>query len=115
MAQGREGAHCDSRWVLERKKPTLSLDKTNKYSSYVCYDESNLTFAGGTVRAIGGTHMVGIGCMDRNFKSYYGGNKIVFSGGVVADEERAMYVSAKAFQNRYISLLWNVRSFRGII
>ena len=50
---------------------------------YVCYDESNLTFAGGTVRAIGGTHMVGIGCMDRNFKSYYGGNKIVFSGGVV--------------------------------
>ena len=37
------------------------------------------------------------------------------ANGVVADEERAMYVSAKTFQNRYISLLWNVRSFRGII
>ncbi len=37
------------------------------------------------------------------------------ANGVVADEERAMYVSAKAFQNRYISPLWNVRSFRGII
>ena len=50
---------------------------------YVCYDESNLTFSGGKVVAVGGKNMASIGCKDGAFGTYYGGNKLTFSGGIV--------------------------------
>ena len=56
---------------------------------YVCYDESNLTFSGGKVVAVGGKNMASIGCKDGAFGTYYGGNKLTFSGGIVECDNMA--------------------------
>ena len=51
---------------------------------FICYDESDLTFAGGKVTAIGGANMPGIGCLEENYGGYYDrGNQISFTGGIL--------------------------------
>ena len=58
-------------------------------AGYVCYEESNLTFLGGRVVAVGGKNMASIGCRDESFGTYYGGNKVTFSGGIVECDNTA--------------------------